>query len=155
TLPELRGEHEARVSADQLDPVLGKVGFQRLVERSINLDGVEKLREISSFMKSFRPPRRIYVTGPVRIRPAGRADAQRVRRSAQILLGSVALPRRSELACLRGSFSFSLRHRSSCRDGLLRPSTLAIRDLRREQSSGKGREVSTVLAHRNMATTQP
>ena len=47
----------------------------RVVERRINLNGVEEFREIGRFVKTLPPPRRVNITGPVRVRPAGWSHA--------------------------------------------------------------------------------
>src|SRR5579862_6145825 len=49
-------------------------GAQRVVEGSIDFDGVEKLGEIRGFVKPRRLSRRVHNAGPVGVRPAGGAD---------------------------------------------------------------------------------
>ncbi len=75
SLPEFGGKDEPRVRRDAVEPLRGVVRAKRLVKRGVDLDGVEKLREIGSFVKIFAPPRGIYVAGPVRVGPARGADA--------------------------------------------------------------------------------
>ena len=52
-LPELGGEQERRVGRDAVDPGRGVVGAERLVERSIDFDGVEESGEVLGFVKAF------------------------------------------------------------------------------------------------------
>jgi len=80
SLPELGGENEARIGRDAAEPLRGVVGTKRLVKRGVDLDGVEEFREIGRFVKAFGPANRINVAGPVRVRPAGRAHANDLRR---------------------------------------------------------------------------
>jgi hypothetical protein len=75
-LPEFGGENEAGIGGDKIDPVGGKIGAQGLVEGSVDLNGVEEFCEIGGFVETFGAARRINVASPVRIRPAGGADAQ-------------------------------------------------------------------------------
>jgi len=76
SLPELGGEDEAGIGGDKLDPVCGKIGAQRLVKRSVDLNGVEEFGEIGGFVEALGTARRINVAGPIRIRPACGADPQ-------------------------------------------------------------------------------
>src|ERR1700687_244442 len=69
-LPQFRGEHKARSGGNAIKPPLGVLRVQWLVERGIDLDGGEELRQVRGFVKAFRPRRRVHVTGPIRIRPS-------------------------------------------------------------------------------------
>src|SRR5690348_2876606 len=81
-LPQFCGEEETRIAGDKIEPLFDIFRFERLVKRSVDFDGVEKLGKIRGFMESPRPARRINESGPVRIRPSGGADTQRVRGSS-------------------------------------------------------------------------
>src|SRR6266436_6746042 len=68
-LPKLRGKRKARIGGNAIEPLPSMLRVQWLVERGIDLDSVKELREVGSFVKAFRPRRRIHVAGPIRIRP--------------------------------------------------------------------------------------
>jgi hypothetical protein len=74
-LPEFGGEEKSRIGGDAGEPIGGMIGTQRMVERSVDLDGVEESGKILGLVESFGPAGRIYGTRPVRIRPACGADA--------------------------------------------------------------------------------
>src|SRR5260370_9172107 len=74
-LRERGGGEEGGVGGHWVEPLLGVVGLERLIERRVDFDGVEELREISGFVKAFWARRGIDVTGPIGVRPAGRANA--------------------------------------------------------------------------------
>ncbi len=76
SLPEFGGEEEAGIGGYTVKPLRGVIGTQRLVERSVDLDGVEKFSEKGSFVETFRAASRIHKAHPVRIRPASGADTQ-------------------------------------------------------------------------------
>ena len=89
--------------------------LHRRVERSIDLDRVEKFRQVGSFVKAFGTPRRIHISGPIRIRPAGRPDANLASRRndrvtptipSRVVLGGALRGLRTS-----GSFWVGLRHR--------------------------------------------
>ena len=73
-LPEFRGKEESRVGGDALQPTCGVLGAQRLVERSIDLDGVEEFGEIRGLVEILGPRRGVNVARPVGIGPPGRTD---------------------------------------------------------------------------------
>src|SRR6266478_5160951 len=75
-LPQLGGEHEARIGGDAFQPLFGMLWVQRLVEGSVDFDGVEELRKIGSFVKALGPWRRVNIAGPIGVGPAGGADAK-------------------------------------------------------------------------------
>ena len=75
-LPKLRCEKEARVGGDTLLPLRRVIGLYRMVKRSIDLDGVEKVGEIRGGMKVFGARLRIDVAGPVRVSPPRGANSQ-------------------------------------------------------------------------------
>src|SRR5258708_32156799 len=54
---------------------MGVPRLQGRIEGHIDLNGIEKLRQISRFVEAFWTRRRVHITGPVRIRPARRPDA--------------------------------------------------------------------------------
>ena len=60
-LPELRGKEEARIGRHVLEPLCGEFWLQWVVKRSIDFDGVKKIREISSFVKSLLAARRLKI----------------------------------------------------------------------------------------------
>jgi hypothetical protein len=74
-LPEFGGEEKSRIGGNAVEPIGGMIGTQRMVERSVDLDGVEESGKILGLVESFGAGRRIYGTGPVRIRPTCGADA--------------------------------------------------------------------------------
>ena len=74
-LPKLRSKNESRIGCHPVNPLGGVVGANGIIKRGVNLDGVEKLGEIRGVVKALRAPRRVDVPGPVRVRPARRADA--------------------------------------------------------------------------------
>ena len=76
--PKFRGKNKAAITGDEVNPLLGSLQFERLVKRSIDFDGVEKLGQIRGLMEAARPPRGINETVPVRIRPSRGADAEHV-----------------------------------------------------------------------------
>ena len=78
SLPEFGGEEKAGIGGDTVKPLRGVIGTQGLVERSVDLDGVEKFSEKGGFVKTFGAASRIDKTSPVRIRPAGGADAKSI-----------------------------------------------------------------------------
>jgi len=51
-LPEFGGEEEGGICGDALDPGGGVVRADWLIERSVDLDGVEELDEECGFVKS-------------------------------------------------------------------------------------------------------
>jgi hypothetical protein len=73
-LPEFGGEEKLRIGGNAVEPIGGVIGTQRMVERSVDLDGVEESGKILGLVESFGAAGRIYGTGPVRIRPACGAD---------------------------------------------------------------------------------
>ena len=73
TLPQLGGENKPRIRRHAIDPLRRVVRTQRLVKRSVDLDGVKEFREIGRLVESLGSSRWIDVTGPIRIRPARRA----------------------------------------------------------------------------------
>jgi len=60
-LPKLCGEKKGGVPLDALEPESGVIGTQRLIEGSIDFDGVKKLREIGGFVKTFRAMSRVNI----------------------------------------------------------------------------------------------
>ena len=74
--PEFGGEDKARIGGDAVEPLRGVLGTQRLIEGSVDLDGVEEFGEISSFVEIFRTAGWIDVAGPVWIGPTGGADTK-------------------------------------------------------------------------------
>ena len=78
SLPEFGGEEEAGIGGYTVKPLRGVIGTQRLVERSVDLDGVEKSGKIGGFVETFGAASRIDKARPVRIRPASGADAQSI-----------------------------------------------------------------------------
>src|SRR6267378_4967232 len=75
-LPELGGEDKARIRRHEVDPLRRVVRTQRLVKRSVDLDGVKEFREIGRLMESLGTARWIDVAGPIGIRPARGAHTQ-------------------------------------------------------------------------------
>src|SRR4029077_11025027 len=75
SLPEFGGKQKSRIGRDAIEPLRRVLRAQRLVKRSIDLNGVEVFREIRRFVESFGTPGWIDVTGPIRIRPTRGADA--------------------------------------------------------------------------------
>ena len=75
-LPEFCGEEEGGIGGYAIDPGGGVFWADWLVEGSVDFDGVEKLGEESCFVEAFRAAGWIDVAGPVRIGPAGGADAE-------------------------------------------------------------------------------
>src|SRR6267143_1832659 len=75
-LPELGAEDKARIRRHEVDPLGRVVRTQRLVKRSVDLDGVKEFREIGRLMESFGTARWIDVAGPIGIRPARGAHTQ-------------------------------------------------------------------------------
>ncbi len=75
SLPELGGEDKTRIRRHAIDPLSCVVRTQRLVKRSVDLDGVKEFREIRRLVESFGTARWINVAGPVGIRPARGAHA--------------------------------------------------------------------------------
>ena len=73
-LPEFGGEEKSRIGGNAVEPAGGVIGTQRMVERSVDLDGIEESGKILGLVESFGAAGRIYGTGPVRIRPTCRAD---------------------------------------------------------------------------------
>ena len=73
-LPQLGGEKKARVRSHSREPLLGVGGTHGMVEGSVDLDGVEKLREVGGLVKSTGTRRRIDDAVPIGVRPSGRAD---------------------------------------------------------------------------------
>src|SRR4029077_956354 len=53
SLPEFGGEHKARIRRHAVDPLRRVVGAQRLVKRSIDLDGVKKFRQVRRLVEPF------------------------------------------------------------------------------------------------------
>ncbi len=81
-LPEFGGKNKARIRRHSIDPLRRVVRMQRLVKRSVDLDGVKEFREIARLVESFWAAQRINVPGPVRIRPASGAHPQDTGRRA-------------------------------------------------------------------------
>src|SRR5882762_4623110 len=75
-LPHLRRENKARICGNALDPLLGMLRVQWLIKRSVDLDGVKKLRQVRGFMKALWSWRGVHISSPIRIRPPGRPDAK-------------------------------------------------------------------------------
>ena len=75
SLPELGGELEARFGGDASNPLLGELRTQRLIEGSVDFDGVEELREIGSFVETCIAMGGVNDAIPILIGPAGGADA--------------------------------------------------------------------------------
>jgi hypothetical protein len=73
-LPKFGGEEERRVGGYPLQPTGGVVGAERLVERRVDLDGVEEFGEISGLVEILGARRGVNVAKPVGIGPTGRAD---------------------------------------------------------------------------------
>jgi hypothetical protein len=120
-LPELGGEDEARIGGDKIDPVGGKIGAHGLVKGGINLNGVEEFGEIGGFVETLGATRRIHVASPVRIRPAGRADAQGARGRRRGVQRSVRVAgRRGNVSYAGGGWRFSCaaRHGKGAADAL-------------------------------------
>jgi hypothetical protein len=120
-LPELGGEDEARIGGDKIDPVGGKIGAHGLVKGGINLNGVEEFGEIGGFVETLGATRRIHVASPVRIRPAGRADAQGVSGRRRGVQRSVRVAgRRGSVSHAGGGWMFSCaaRHGKGAADAL-------------------------------------
>ena len=67
TLPQLGGENKPRIRRHAIDPLRRVVRTQRLVKRSVDLDGVKEFREIGRLVESFGTARRINVPSPVGI----------------------------------------------------------------------------------------
>src|SRR5207247_3714231 len=86
-LPEFCGEDKAWVGRYALNPLRGVFRAQRLVKRSVDLDGIEEFREIGGLVQSLGRARRIEVASPVRIRPARGADTERAGRRRRISSG--------------------------------------------------------------------
>jgi len=120
-LPEFGGEDEAGVGRDEIDPVGGKIGAERLIKGGVDLNSVEEFCEIGGFVENFGAARRINVAGPIRIRPAGGADAQsalgRRRRVQRSMPGD---GRRGNVSHAGGGWRFSCaaRHGDSAADAL-------------------------------------
>lgn len=74
-MPEFGREDKPRVGSDAVDPLRRMIRPNGIVERGIDLDGVEEFGEIRCFVKAFAAARRVNVAEPVWIRPAGWADA--------------------------------------------------------------------------------
>src|SRR6267142_3788394 len=68
-LPHLRCENKTRIGRNSLNPLLGMLRVQRLIKRSIDFDGVKKLRQVGGFMKIPRSRRGVHISSPIRIRP--------------------------------------------------------------------------------------
>src|SRR5438046_9696482 len=49
--PKFRGKNKAAITGDEVNPLLGSLQFERLVKRSIDFDGVEKLGQIRGLME--------------------------------------------------------------------------------------------------------
>src|ERR1700682_2273854 len=93
SLPELGGEDKARIRQHAVDPLRRMVRTQRLVERSVDLDGVKEFRKIGRLVESFGTARWIDVAGPIWIRPARRAHTQDTgRRGTAPRIGVVCRP---------------------------------------------------------------
>lgn len=75
-LPELRSEDKPGIGGNAIEPLCGMVRAQRLVEGSVDLDGVEEFGKKRCFVEIFGAARRVNVAEPVGIRPAGRTDAK-------------------------------------------------------------------------------
>jgi hypothetical protein len=120
-LPELSGEDEAGVGRDEIDPVGRKIGAERLVKGGVDLNSVEEFGEIGGFVETFGAARRINVAGPVRIRPAGGADAQSASGRRRGVQRSVRVAgRRGNVGHAEGGWRFSCaaRHGESAEDAL-------------------------------------
>src|SRR3981189_1856054 len=50
-LPHLRRKNKARICGNALDPLLGMLRVQWLIKRRVDLDSVNKLRQVRGFMK--------------------------------------------------------------------------------------------------------
>src|SRR5271156_42550 len=55
-LPKLRGEKKSPGSRDAPDPLSSQFRTEWIIDRRVDLDGVEECSEISGLMKSARPP---------------------------------------------------------------------------------------------------
>ena len=75
-LPEFCGEKECGVGRDSLDPQGCVVWAHGLVEGRVDFDGVEKFGQEGGFVEIFWAGLRVDVSGPIGVRPPGRADAQ-------------------------------------------------------------------------------
>ncbi len=75
SLPQLGGKDEPRIRRYAIDPLRRVVRTQRLVKRSVDLDGVKVFREIGCLVESFGTSRWINVAGPIGIRPTRGAHA--------------------------------------------------------------------------------
>src|ERR1700728_4687587 len=93
SLPQLGGEQESRIIRNALQPLMRLPWLQRRIERGVDLDGVEKLREVRRFVKALGTRRRINIAGPIGIGPAGRSNANLASRGAERVAG-IALRRR-------------------------------------------------------------
>jgi hypothetical protein len=69
-LPEFGGKDKPRIRRHAIEPLRGILRTQRLVKRSVDLDGIKVFREIGGLVESFSASRWIDVAGPVGIRPA-------------------------------------------------------------------------------------
>src|SRR5712692_10489987 len=81
-LPEFRGEQKPRVRRHACQPLPAEDWPEGLVERRVDLDGVEEFGQVSGFVELAGPPRRVDDPGPVGVGPARRAhphDARGVR----------------------------------------------------------------------------
>src|SRR5438477_2916258 len=79
SLPQLGRKDKSRIRRYSFDPLRRVLRVQRLVKRSINLDGVKVFREIGRLVESFGASSWIDIAGPVGIRPACGADAHGIR----------------------------------------------------------------------------
>jgi len=73
-LPEFGGEEERGVGRHALQPSGGVFRAQWVVERRVDLDGVEELREISGLVEVPGASRGVNIAKPIGIGPSGRAD---------------------------------------------------------------------------------
>ena len=73
-LPEFGGEEERGVGRHALQPSGGVFRAQWVVERRVDLDGVEELRKISGLVEVLGASRGVNIAKPIGIGPSGRAD---------------------------------------------------------------------------------
>jgi hypothetical protein len=81
-LPKLGGEKKSRVCRDALNPLRSQFWTEWIVERRVDLDGVEEFSEIGGLMKSARPPMGINDAIPIGVRPSGGTDKDSASRGA-------------------------------------------------------------------------
>src|SRR6266481_5090899 len=84
SLPEFGGENKSRIRRHAIEPLRRVLRAQRLVKRSIDLDGIKVFREISCLVESFGTSGGIDVTGPIGIRPARWSHANDVTRRGSV-----------------------------------------------------------------------